>query len=151
VRGLEPRTSPFFQMKSRDTFSPMGPYLVTADEIPDPQNVRVRLWNNGILMQDFSTADMTHKIPRCIEWITAAHTLDPGDVIATGTDHRGLNPFTDGDLVEMESEGLGRLHIKVRDDLKRTWTRETRYERHQKNLQGYTPQLTGKYAPAEKK
>jgi 2-keto-4-pentenoate hydratase/2-oxohepta-3-ene-1,7-dioic acid hydratase in catechol pathway len=146
ARGLGPKVNTFFQMKSRDTFSPIGPYLVTADEIPNPHNLQVRLWVNGGLMQDFNTADMTHKIPRCIEWISAAHTLEPGDVIATGTDHRGLNPFMDGDCVEMETEGLGRLHIRIRDELKRTWARETRWERnHVKKLEGYTPQLTGKY------
>jgi fumarylacetoacetase-like protein len=48
-------------------------------------------------MQNFNTDDMAHKIPRCIEWITSIHTLHPGDILATGTNHRGLNPFMDGD------------------------------------------------------
>ena len=56
---------------------------------------------------------MTHKINQCIEWITSIHTLGPGDIVATGTDHRGLNPFQDGDQIEMETEGLGRLHFVV--------------------------------------
>ena len=146
ARGLPPAVNIFYQMKSRDTFAPVGPYLVTADEVPDPQNLQVRLWNNGVLMQNFNTNDMAHKIPRCIEWITSIHTLEPGDIIATGTNHRGLNPFQDGDQIEMEVERLGRLHIRVRDDLKRTWARETRLERQQKQLEGATPQLTGKYA-----
>ena len=76
-------------------------------------------------MQDYSTCDMAHKIPRCIEWITSIHTLEPGDIIATGTNHKGLNPFQDEDRIEMETAGLGRLHVRVRDDLKRTWARET--------------------------
>jgi hypothetical protein len=97
-------------------------------------------------MQNYNTSDMAHKIPRCIEWISSIHTLEPGDIVAVGTDHRGLNPFMDGDRIEMEVEGLGRLHFQVRDDLKRTWARETRLERQQKNLEGRTPQLTGKYA-----
>ena len=63
----------FFQMKSRDTFAPIGPYLVTADEIADPQKLQVKLWVNGELKQNFNTDDMAHKIPRCIEWVT----LDP--------------------------------------------------------------------------
>ena len=146
ARGLPPAGNTFYQMKSRDTFAPMGPYLVTADEIPDPHNLKVQLWNNGVLMQDYTTSDMAHKIPRCIEWITSIHTLEPGDIIPTGTNHRGLNPFQNGDQIEIEVEGLGRLHFQVRDDLKRTWARETRLDRQQKQLEGATPQLTGKYA-----
>jgi hypothetical protein len=57
-----------------------------------------------------------------------------------------LNPFQDGDLVELETEPLGRLRVKIRDDLKRTWARETRLQRQEKGLEGFTPQLTGKYA-----
>ena len=146
ARDLPPASNSFYQMKSRDTFAPIGPYLVTADEVPDPHNLKVRLWNNGVLMQDYTTSDMTNKIPRCIEWITSIHTLEPGDIVATGTNHRGLNPFQDGDQIEMETEGLGRLHCHIRDDLKRTWARETRLDRQRKNLKGATPQLTGKYA-----
>ncbi|HXV79909.1 MAG TPA: fumarylacetoacetate hydrolase family protein, partial [Candidatus Binatia bacterium] len=121
ARGLAPAGNTFYQMKSRDTFAPMGPYIVTADEIQDPYNLQVRLWVNGTLMQNYNTSDMAHKIPRCIEWVTSIHTLEPGDVLALGTNHRGLNPFQDGDLVELETEPLGRLHVKIRDDLKRTW------------------------------
>ena len=115
--------------KSCDTFAPMGPYLVTADEILDPHNLRIRLWVNGALKQDFSTSDMAHKIPRCIEWVSSIHTLEPGDVLATGTNHRGLSSFQDGDVIELECEGLGKLRINVRDDLKRSWGRETRLDR----------------------
>jgi len=146
ARGLPPSGNTFYQMKSRDTFAPMGPCIVTADEIADPHRLQVRLWVNGTLMQNFNTSDMAHKIPRCIEWVSAIHTLEPGDVLATGTNHRGLNPFQDGDRVELEVEGLGRLRIKVRDDLKRTWARETRLDRQNRKLEGQTPQLTGKYA-----
>jgi hypothetical protein len=91
---------------------------------------------------------MAHKIPRCIEWVSSIHALEPGDVVALGTNHRGLNPFQDGDLVELETEPLGRLHVKIRDDLKRTWARETRLQRQEKGLEVPTPQLTGKYAKA---
>ena len=146
ARGLPPSGNTFYQMKSRDTFAPMGPCIVTADEIADPHRLQVRLWVNGTLMQNFNTSDMAHKIPRCIEWVSSIHTLEPGDVLATGTNHRGLNPFQDGDRVELEVEGLGRLRIKVRDELKRTWARETRLDRQNRKLEGQTPQLTGKYA-----
>jgi 2-keto-4-pentenoate hydratase/2-oxohepta-3-ene-1,7-dioic acid hydratase in catechol pathway len=147
ARALPPPGNVFYQMKSRDTFAPMGPYLVTADEIADPQHLQIRLWVNGALKQNFNTSDMAHNIARCIEWVTSIHTLEPGDVLATGTNHRGLSSFQDGDLVELETEGLGRLRVHVRDDLKRTWSRDTRLEHKQKGLEGaFTPQLTGKYA-----
>src|SRR5262245_57862029 len=87
----------FFQMKSRDTIAPIGPYLVTADEIKDPQKLQIRLWNNRALMQNFNTDDRGHKIVKCITWLSTIHTLLPGDIVATGTNHRGLNPFMDGD------------------------------------------------------
>jgi 2-keto-4-pentenoate hydratase/2-oxohepta-3-ene-1,7-dioic acid hydratase in catechol pathway len=146
ARDLPPAGNTFYQMKSRDSFAPMGPYLVTADEIRDPHRLQIRLWVNGMLKQDFNTSDMAHKIPRCIEWVSSIHTLSPGDVLATGTNHRGLSAFQDGDRIDLEVEGLGRLRVKVRDALKRTWARDTRLEHEQKGLQGRTPQLTGKYA-----
>jgi len=149
ARGLPPSGNTFYQMKSRDTFAPMGPYIVTADEIRDIDHLQVRLWVNETLKQNFNTSDMAHKIPRCIEWVTSIHTLEPGDVLATGTNHRGLSGFQNGDLIELETEGLGRLRVHVRDDLKRTWGRETRLERQEKGLEGTTAQLTGKYAPAK--
>ena len=68
ARGLPPAGNTFYQMKSRETFAPMGPWLVTADEIADPQNLQVRLWVNEELKQNFNTNDMAHQIPRVIEW-----------------------------------------------------------------------------------
>jgi len=148
ARGLLPPGNTFFQMKSRETFAPIGPYIVTADEIPDPHKLSVKLWVNGVLKQDFNTSDMAHKIPRCIEWLSSIHTLEPGDLVATGTNHRGLSSFMDGDTVELETEGLGRLRIHVQDQLKRTWARTTRLEHKEAKGEGaHTPQLTGKYAP----
>jgi len=150
ARGVVPPTNVFYQMKSRDTFAPIGPYIVTADEIRDPHKLKVQLWNNGVLMQDFNTDDMAHKIPRCIEWASSIHTLEPGDILATGTNHRGLNPYMDGDRIELECEGCGRLHITVRDDLKRSWGRITRLKHKESGAQGvHTPQTGGKYAPAK--
>src|SRR6202046_1425802 len=95
ARGLPPPGNVFFQMKSRDTFAPIGPYLVTKDEIPDPQKLPIKLWVNGEVKQDFNTDDMAHNIARCIEWASSIHTLEPGDILATGTNHRGLSSFMD--------------------------------------------------------
>ncbi|NQW08752.1 MAG: fumarylacetoacetate hydrolase family protein [Alphaproteobacteria bacterium] len=147
ARDLPPAGNTFFQVKSRDTFAPIGPYLVTADEVPDPHGLPVRLTVNGTVMQGFSTSDMAHKIPRCIEWLSSIHTLEPGDIVATGTNHRGLNAFQDGDRVELEVGSLGLLRVHVSDPLKRNWARDTRLQHKEKGLPGpYTPQLTGKYA-----
>ena len=114
----------FFQGKSWDTFGPVGPCLVTADEVDDPQNVNIRLWVNGRLRQDFSTSDMAYNIARCIEWASGITTLEPGDILATGTNHQGLGAMQDGDVIEMHIDGLDKLTINVRDDLKREWPRE---------------------------
>ncbi len=155
ARGLPPPGNVFFQMKSRDTFAPLGPWIVTADEIRDPQKLQIRLWTNGQLMQNFNTDDMGHNIRRCIEWLTSIHTLEPGDIIATGTNHRGLNPFMDGDKVEIETEGLGRLTFNIKDELKRKWERATRLQMHERaaqktpgNYPDFTPQVAGKHAKA---
>ena len=149
ARGMKPTNNTFYQMKSRETFAPIGPWIVTADEIPNPQKLQIKLWNNGRLRQNFNTDDMAHNIARCIEWVTHQHTLEPGDILATGTNHRGLHAFHDGDKIELECEGLGRLTFHVRDDLKRTWSHETRLERMEKGVDSIAPQLTGKYAPAK--
>jgi 2-keto-4-pentenoate hydratase/2-oxohepta-3-ene-1,7-dioic acid hydratase in catechol pathway len=146
ARGLPPERNTYYQMKARETFAPIGPYIVTADEVKDPNNLRVRLWNNGALMQNYNTGDMAHKIPRCISWVSAAHTLDPGDILSLGTSHGGLNPFMDGDVIEQEVDGLGRLRFIIRDDLRRTWAHESRDQRKQRGEKGVPPQLTGKYA-----
>ena len=148
ARGLPPAGNTFYQMKSRDTFAPIGPFIVTADEIEDPQNLQVTLSVNGEVKQDFNTDDMAHQIPRCIEFVSSIHTLHPGDILATGTNHRGLNAFQDGDKLELEIEKVGNLIINVRDDLKRTWSRETRLERQEKGFDPtLAPQLSGRYLP----
>ena len=147
ARGLPPPGNVFFQMKSRDTFAPIGPCIVTADEIADPQNLNITLTNNGQVMQKFNTSDMAHHIPRCIEWVSSIHTLEPGDILATGTNHRGLNSFMDGDKIELTVEKVGTLHFNVKDEHKRTWARTTRLQHKEKGGEGpHTPQLTGKYA-----
>ena len=147
ARGLPPPGNVFFQMKSRDTFAPMGPWLVTADEIADPQNLNITLSNNGHVMQKFNTSDMAHHIPRCIEWLSSIHTLEPGDVVATGTNHRGLNPFMDGDKIKLTIEKIGTLHFNIKDEHKRTWARITRLQHKDSGKEGpHTPQTAGKYA-----
>jgi 2-keto-4-pentenoate hydratase/2-oxohepta-3-ene-1,7-dioic acid hydratase in catechol pathway len=147
ARGLPPPGNVFFQMKSRATFAPIGPWLVTADEIADPQRLGIELKNNGVVMQKFNTDDMAHQIPRCIEWLSSIHTLEPCDIVATGTNHRGLNSFMDGDKIELTIEKVGTLKFNVKDELKRTWARTTRSQHKDKGGEGpHTPQLTGKYA-----
>ena len=146
ARGLPPSGNTFYQMKSRATFAPLGPWLVTVDEVQDPQQLPVRLWVNQELKQNFNTNDMAHQIPRIIQWVSSVHDLEPGDVIATGTNHRGLSAFQDGDRVRMEVEGLGTLQFSIKDDLNRTWARTTRLEMAEQGQEGTTPQISGKYA-----
>jgi hypothetical protein len=105
---------------------------------------------NGTAKQDFSTSDMAHDIARCIQWVSAIHTLEPGDILATGTNHRGLSAFMDGDKIELEIERVGRLAIEVRDSLKRSWSRETRLDRQEQGFDTPTPQTGGKYAAARR-
>src|SRR5260370_36977774 len=85
ARGLLPTGNTFYQMKSRDTFAPMGPYLVTADQIKDPHHLAIRLSVHGTAKQTSNTSDIAHKIPRCIHWRTSIHMLKPGAVPSTGT------------------------------------------------------------------
>ena len=139
----------FYQMKGRETFAPTGPYLVTADKVDKPQALQVRLWNNGVLRQDFNTDDMAHNIAKVVSWVSSIHCLEPGDILATGTNHRGLHAFQDGARIELETEGLGRLVFNVRDDLKRTWPAHSRHEHAERGLDGrFAAQSTGKYAPS---
>src|SRR5215212_4689520 len=136
ARGLPPPGNVFFQMKSRDTFAPIGPWIVTADQIADPQNLNITLSNNGQVMQKFNTDDMAHNIPRCIEWASSIHTLEPGDILATGTNHRGLNAFMDGDKIELTIEKVGTLKFNVRDEHKRSWARTTRSQHKDAGKEG---------------
>lgn len=134
ARGLQDRLGGinlFYQMKSRATGAPIGPCITTKDEISDPQKLQVKLWNNGILMHDFNTDDMHHSIIKCISWVSKIHPLLPGDIIATGTNHRGLHAFQHGDRVVLEIEGCGKLEVGVHDEVQppRVWPRDTRLER----------------------
>ena len=114
----------FFLGKCWDTFAPMGPALVTADEIPDPHDLQIRLWNNGEARHDFPTSDMAHQIPELISEFSKITTLEPGDVIATGVNHQGIGAVQDGDLIRMEIENMGpALVIHINDPSKREWPR----------------------------
>ena len=146
ARGVLPPGNTFYQMKSRGTFAPIGPYIVTADEFTDPLSRQVVLKVNGEVKQNYNTSDMAHQIPRIMEWVTSIHPLEPGDIVATGTNHRGLSALMDGDVIDLECEGLGNLSINFKDDLKRTWARETRLDRQNQGHDTTTPQLTGKYS-----
>ena len=148
ARGLPPPGAVFYQMKNRETYAPIGPWIVTADEVPDPQKLQVRLWVNGELRQNFNTADMAHKIPRTIEWVSAMHTLNPGDILATGTNHGGLSSLMDGETVELECDHCGRLKVTVKDDLKRKWPSVTRLAGGDRSKGSV--QISGKYVPASK-
>jgi 2-keto-4-pentenoate hydratase/2-oxohepta-3-ene-1,7-dioic acid hydratase in catechol pathway len=126
ARGINPNgRNSFWWQKSWDTFGPMGPWIANREQVPDPQKLHVKLWNNGDLRQDFPTSDMARGVAQVIELVSNEVTLEPGDVIATGTNHLGLGPLQDGERVEMEITGLGRLRVSVRDEKKRTWRRET--------------------------
>jgi 2-keto-4-pentenoate hydratase/2-oxohepta-3-ene-1,7-dioic acid hydratase in catechol pathway len=109
--------------KSFDTFGPVGPFITTLDEIGDPNQLRVRFFNNGELYHDYVTDDMEHKVPQIIEFATTIMTLSSGDLIACGTNHEGLGPLQDGEVVEIEVEKVGRMRLSVRDPLKRAWPR----------------------------
>lgn len=119
ARGLH---GGFFLGKSWHTFAPMGPALVTADEIEDPNDLDIRLWVNDDLRHDFSSNSMDRFIPEMLEEVTNVVTLEPGDVVSTGTHHESLSPIHDGDTLRLEIEGLGpALTVNIHDPLKRTW------------------------------
>jgi len=114
----------FFLGKCWDTFAPMGPALVTADEIPDPQNLQIRLWNNDEPRHDFPTSDMAHPIRELISEFSKVTTLEPGDVVATGVNHQQIGAMQDGDVIRMEIKELGpSLIVHISDPSKREWPR----------------------------
>jgi 2-keto-4-pentenoate hydratase/2-oxohepta-3-ene-1,7-dioic acid hydratase in catechol pathway len=109
--------------KSFDTFAPLGPCITTLDEIPEPNDLLVRFWNDGQLRHNYSTDDMEHRVPELVEFATNVMTLYSGDVISCGTKHEGLGNLQDGETVEIEIERIGRMVLKVRDPLQRKWER----------------------------
>jgi len=119
ARDLQSGHQQFFKGKSLDGACPMGPAIVTKDEIPDPHHLALRCWVNGELKQESSTSDLIFDIPAIIEWLSHGMTLLPGDIISTGTPSgvgfartppEFLQP---GDVVECEVEGIGRLRNRV--------------------------------------
>jgi 2-keto-4-pentenoate hydratase/2-oxohepta-3-ene-1,7-dioic acid hydratase in catechol pathway len=105
--------------KNFDTFAPLGPCIVTADEIPDPSRLRLRSWLNGQLMQDRTNEDWLFPLPKLLASLTEVMTLEPGDVVSTGTP-AGVGVFRKppiflhpGDVVVLEVEGIGRLENPV--------------------------------------
>lgn len=122
ARGLG-RIGPSRIGKSFDTFTPLGPAIVTVDEVPDPQNLHVTLATNGEVRQDYSTSDMEYSVVEVLAFISSYMTLVPGDVIMCGTNHQGLGALQDGDQVEMTISGVGTLAVSVRDPQRREWPR----------------------------
>ncbi|MFI0369131.1 fumarylacetoacetate hydrolase family protein [Actinomadura sp. 1N219] len=121
ARDLQRDDGQWVRAKSLDTFCPMGPWLVTADEIPDPQDLTVRCRVSGEVRQEASTADMIFPVRELIARLSRAFTLRPGDVIATGTPP-GVGAAStpprllrDGDVMEVEIDGIGRLSNACRE------------------------------------
>jgi len=112
ARDLQRSDGQWSRAKGFDTFAPLGPWIVTD---LDPAGLAVTCRVNGHVRQHASTADMMFKIPQVIEFITAAMTLEPGDVILTGTPE-GVSPIRPGDQVEVEVEGIGVLRNPVSAD-----------------------------------
>ncbi|VAS29203.1 5-carboxymethyl-2-hydroxymuconate semialdehyde dehydrogenase [Klebsiella pneumoniae] len=105
---LENYYRPNLRVKSRDTLTPIGPWIVAKEAIPDPHNLALRTWVNGELRQQGTTADLIFSIPFLIAYLSEFMTLQPGDMIATGTP-KGLSDVVPGDEVIVEVEGVGRL------------------------------------------
>jgi 5-carboxymethyl-2-hydroxymuconate isomerase len=110
----------WIRAKGGDTMAPWGPWITTADDVPDPQALRIRTWVNGDLRQDGTTADMVFGVAALIAFCSASFTLEPGDVITTGTP-AGVGVARDpkaflrpGDRVRVEIDGLGALDNPVR-------------------------------------
>ena len=115
VRDLQVRTSQWLLGKTPDKHFPIGPYLVSADEVADPHDLRIQCWVNGELRQDSKTGDMIFNIMQSISYISQHFTLKPGDIISTGTPSGVIMGMPEprpwlkpGDEVAIEVEGLGR-------------------------------------------
>jgi 5-carboxymethyl-2-hydroxymuconate isomerase len=121
ARDLQARDGQWMRAKSLDTFCPMGPWIVTRDQVPDPAALRVRCRVNGVVCQDAPTADMVHGVAELIAYCSRSFTLQAGDVIATGTPG-GVGAFrnpprflADGDVVEVDIDAIGTLRNPCRE------------------------------------
>ncbi|MFK3789787.1 fumarylacetoacetate hydrolase family protein [Pseudomonas piscis] len=109
---LENYYRPNLRVKNRDATTPVGPWIVDVGDVPDPGNLKLRTWINGELKQEGTTADMIFDIPYLIEYFSSFMTLQPGDMIATGTPE-GLADVMPGDEVVVEVQGVGRLVNRI--------------------------------------
>ncbi len=119
ARDLQRREPQWTRAKGADTFCPFGPWVTTADEVPDPEDLRLRTWVNGELRQDSRTSDLIFGCQELVEFISQTCTLRPGDLILTGTPS-GVGAYMDppqflseGDVVRIEIEGLGSIEHSV--------------------------------------
>ena len=103
---------PWFRSKSLDTFGPIGPQIASVDEIPDPHNLNIELKVNGEVKQSSNTKYLLFKVPDLMEYITSLFTMEPGDIVATGTPG-GIGPVLPGDIIEATIERIGTLTNKV--------------------------------------
>ena len=108
MRGGEDRST----RKSFDTFTPMGPWIVTADEIPDPGVLDLRTFVSGQLRQKANTRDLIWGVPQLVSYVSSVVTLRPGDIITTGTP-AGVGPLEDGSTIELEITSIGKLTATV--------------------------------------
>jgi acylpyruvate hydrolase len=119
ARDLQRRETHWTRAKGFDTSCPYGPWVTTADEVPDPRGLRLRTWVNGELRQDSSTSDLIFGPREIVEFITATCTIEPGDVILTGTPAgvgMSMDPprfLQSGDVVRIEIERLGSIEHRV--------------------------------------
>jgi acylpyruvate hydrolase len=120
ARDYQLRTTQWTLGKSFDTFGPIGPALVTKDEIPDPHALGIRLWIGAELLQESNTSNLIFRIPALIAHLSSAMTLEPGDIVATGTPagvgftRKPPRYLKDGDAVRIEIDGLGVLQNPVK-------------------------------------
>ena len=101
--------------KGYDTFAPVGPLITTRDEIPDPQRLNLKLWVNGELRQSASTETMINGVSELVSFLSHVSTLEPGDLIATGTPDSPAHQrkLIAGDVMIAEIEGIGKMSLKV--------------------------------------
>jgi 2-keto-4-pentenoate hydratase/2-oxohepta-3-ene-1,7-dioic acid hydratase in catechol pathway len=123
VRGTEDRSF----RKSIDSYTVLGPWLTTADEIPDPDRLQLTLHQNGELRQNTSTSDLLFGVKRLIEFATSFYTMHPGDVLFTGTP-AGVGPIKPGDRLRAACEGLGAMAVEVREFRSKTLPSPARKE-----------------------